>query len=73
MSNNASIAKQSRKAKRTSSGPTSIQSSGKKSGQIPGSKASQIYKDKAITWTPGTMVHTPTIIPSFRDHDTDEF
>jgi hypothetical protein len=27
------------------------------SGQIPGSKASQIYKDKAINWTPGTMVN----------------
>jgi hypothetical protein len=26
------------------------------SGQIPGSKASQVYKNKAITWTPGTMV-----------------
>jgi hypothetical protein len=28
------------------------------SGQISGSKASQVYKDKAITWTPGTMVCT---------------
>ncbi|KAL3426982.1 Cytochrome c [Phlyctema vagabunda] len=28
---------------------------GQKSGQIPGSKSSQAYKDKAITWSPGTM------------------
>jgi len=29
---------------------------GQKSGQIPGSKPSQAYKEKAITWTPETMV-----------------
>ena len=37
---------------------------GQKSGQIPGSKASQIYKDKAITWTPGTMVGTCQVTSS---------
>jgi len=37
-------------------GPNLYSIFGQVSGQIPGSKASQIYKDKAITWTPGTMV-----------------
>jgi hypothetical protein len=37
-------------------GPNLYSIFGQVSGQIPGSKPSQIYKDKAITWTPGTMV-----------------